>query len=270
MAYYSSDIPILPLLLTAIASGIVSTGSLLAYSVFAPRCQFWAPVIRSLPQSNGVALTFDDGPHPRFTPAILDILRDHSVKATFFVIGRWAREFPELIRRIHDEGHALGNHTLDHAHLGINRNRAYWDTQIGETQRIILNIVGQKPLLFRPPMGFKTWHIAGAARRESLPVIGWSVRGYDTRRNTSAGGLAKHVLRQTTGHDIIMLHDGIDPDRARREKDASQQATVDALPAIIAGIREKELIITPLIDALVLGAKDHAEAARRTREKAAT
>ncbi len=128
--------------------------------------------------------------------------------------------------------------------------------------------MGRRPILFRPPMGFKTWHIAAAARREKLPVIGWSVRGYDTREE-SATALRSRVVKQTTGHDIVLLHDGIDPVRARKEG-ATQRPTVEALPGIIEGIRAKKLTIAPLIEALVAGAKDREEATRRTREKAAT
>src|SRR5437773_10540822 len=107
------DSPVLPLALVGATTGIVSLGTLWAYSVFMPRCQFWAPVIRSLPQRDAIALTFDDGPHPVFTREILDILAAQKLQATFFVIGRFAREHPDLIKRMHNEGHTIGNHTLD-------------------------------------------------------------------------------------------------------------------------------------------------------------
>jgi peptidoglycan/xylan/chitin deacetylase (PgdA/CDA1 family) len=265
----SSQLPLLPLALTAAAAGVVSAAGLLAYSVFAPRCQFWAPVVRSLPQGNGVALTFDDGPHPASTPAVLDALAAHGVKATFFVIGRHAQKHPDLLRRIAADGHALGNHTLDHDHFGVNGNRAYWDRQLGETQNIVADITGRPPFVFRPPMGFKTWHVAAAARACGLPMIGWSVRAFDTRPSTP-DALAARILRRTTGHDILLLHDGVDPARAAKNPSASQLHTAAALPALIRGIREKDLTIAPLIDALVLGADDRREATRRTREKAAT
>ena len=183
----SSAIHYLPLALSAAAAGICSGGALLAYSIFMPRCQFWAPVVRSLPQMDAVALTFDDGQHPEYTPRILDILAQQNVRACFFVIGRYARKFPEIIRRMHAEGHEVGNHTLDHDHFGINRDRAYWMKQVGQTQRILAEITGRPPLLFRPPMGFKNWNVAGAAKSERLPIIGWSVRGYDTRAMAGDG-----------------------------------------------------------------------------------
>lgn len=235
--------------LAALSGGILSAGGLLAYSVFAPRCQFWAPVIRSLPQRHAVALTFDDGPHPTFTPAILDHLAAHQAKATFFVIGRHAVKHPDLLRRIVDEGHAIGNHSFDHDHFGVNRNRAYWLAQVFETQKAVADATGRPPLVFRPPMGFKTWHLAAATREAKLPIIGWSVRGYDTRP-VAPDDLARRVLAKTSGHDILLLHDGLDP-RPVRGAAQSLQHTVDALPKILAGIREKELSVVPLIEALV-------------------
>jgi peptidoglycan/xylan/chitin deacetylase (PgdA/CDA1 family) len=237
----------IPLAITGIATGIVSASAVWAYSIFAPRCQFWAPVIRSLPQRDAVSLTFDDGPHPVYTPRILDILAERRIKATFFIIGRFAREHPEVVSRIHAEGHVIGNHSWDHEHFGVNRKRAYWDHQLLETQKVIAGITGMPPMIFRPPMGFKTRHIAAAAAALSLPIIGWSVRALDTRPTTGEA-LAKRVLNRTAGHDILLLHDGVEP---FRKAGSTQQATVDALPAILAGIAEKKLHAVSLIDALV-------------------
>ncbi|MGN6367862.1 MAG: polysaccharide deacetylase family protein [Phycisphaerae bacterium] len=237
---------------TAASAGILSGGALLAYSVFMPRCQFWAPVIRSIPDRETVALTFDDGPHPDFTPRILDILAQHHAHATFFVIGRYAKQHPDLIQRIANEGHTLGNHTLDHDRFGVNQKRDYWRTQIHETQRIVADITGQPPVLFRSPMGFKTGHIARAAKEARLPFVGWSVRSLDTRP-LSAQKLVDRVLARTAGHDIILLHDGIEPNRTSHT--ASQQNTVDALPVILEGLADKKLRPLSLLEALIPAAE---------------
>jgi len=262
----TSQLPLLPLIIAGTGAGILSVGGLLAYSVFMPRCGFWAPVIRSLPQSDGVAVTFDDGPHEEFTPRILDILAQHRVKASFFVIGRYARQYPALVRRIFEEGHSLGNHTLDHDRFGVNGKRNYWDNQLRQTQEIVADITGQPPMLFRPPMGFKTWHIAAAAKALQLPMVGWSIRGLDTRPS-SPEQLAERVLKRTTGHDIILLHDGVEPNRPAG---ASQSHTVAALPAILEGIAEKKLQAVSLVEALVAGSDDIREAVARTRARAAS
>ena len=118
------------------AAGILSAAGLWAYSVFAPRCQFWAPVIRSLPQREALALTFNDGPHQEFTPYILDLLAAHGATATFFLIGKNAAAHPDLVKRIHAAGHGIGNHTFDHASFRL-RDERYWNRQIERTQQIL-------------------------------------------------------------------------------------------------------------------------------------
>ena len=120
------------------------------------------------------------------------------------------------------------------------------------------------PLIFRPPMGFKTWHIAAAAREARLPMIAWSLRGCDTRAN-SGKELAGRVLRKISGHDIVMLQDGIAPQRgaASGNRAARGGEIVQALPEILAGIRAKKLEIVPLVEALVAAAQWQKEAAGR-------
>src|SRR5207247_2586164 len=100
----------------------------------------------------------------------------------------------------------------------------------------------------RPPMGFKTRHIAAAAKALRLPIIGWSIRGFDARP-TTAERLAKRVLGRASGHDILLLHDGLDPTRAA-QANATQAHTVAALPVILEGIRDNRLRIVPLLEAL--------------------
>jgi peptidoglycan/xylan/chitin deacetylase (PgdA/CDA1 family) len=230
----------------AASAGVLSAAALWAYSVFVPRCQFWAPVIRSIPQSDAVALTFDDGPHPVFTPQILDILARYEAHATFFVIGRFAAEHPGIIRRIHQEGHAIGNHTLDHDHFGVNQKFPYWQRQLGETQKIVGDITGQPPYLFRPPMGFKTRHLARAARELHLPIVAWSLRAYDTRP-VSTEKIANRIIKGCGGHEIVAMHDGLEPARSN----ASQQNTVDALPMVLEALRVKNIAAVSLLKALL-------------------
>ncbi|HVX86654.1 MAG TPA: polysaccharide deacetylase family protein [Phycisphaerae bacterium] len=255
---------ILPLLLAGVSAGAVSAAAVAAYSVFSPRCQFWAPVIRGIPQRDGVALTFDDGPDAEVTPRILDILAAHNAPATFFVIGQHARAHPEVVRRIAAAGHVVGNHSLDHEHFGVNRNRAYWREQVNETQKIVGDITGHPPLLFRPPMGFKTRSLAAAVKEAGLPIVGWSVRGYDTR-GVSAEKLASRLVRRSAGHDIVLMHDGRDP---HRKKGVGQGQTAEALPGVLAGLAEKKLHVLPLVEALLhkeLAGKELADAIQSGR-----
>src|SRR5688572_11811615 len=128
-----------------------------AYGTFAPRSTLFGPVISRarLTGRTAVSLTFDDGPAPDSTDAILDILRRENVRATFFVIGRYAAQHPALLRRVHDEGHLIGNHTFDHSRLGMFKGRRYWVDQVRRTNDLVRELTGQTPALFRPPMGFK-------------------------------------------------------------------------------------------------------------------
>jgi peptidoglycan-N-acetylglucosamine deacetylase len=221
--------PSLPATVLLGAMGLGVAG--LAWSVFSPSSQVFGPVVRFLAAPDEVALTFDDGPTARFTSRVLDILAERRAKASFFVIGQWVRQHPELARRIVDEGHLIGNHTWDHHHFGVVEGLDYWRRQIARTNAAIHDVTGIVPQLFRPPMGFKTWHVAAAARGAAMRIIGWSIRGRDTGR-IQAGPLAQRVTRQLRGGMIVALHDGLEPARLGK----SQAATVAALPAILDGI----------------------------------
>jgi peptidoglycan/xylan/chitin deacetylase (PgdA/CDA1 family) len=174
-----------------------------------------------------VALTFDDGPGPS-TPEVLDVLQQHGVPATFFVVGRNAAAEPEMLQRIVAEGHALGNHTWSHH---IPSAKAGWkastlNREIERTRRAILNATGREPCLFRPPGGI-TKGARAVTRAAGLSMIMWSV---DTRDwSAPPNGEFAPVIRSraATGlkeeRPVILLHDGA----------GNQAATVAALPAII-------------------------------------
>ena len=194
-----------------------------------------APALHNDPAvpSRTVALTFDDGPGP-WTPAVLDVLRQAQVQATFFVVGKSVAAEPEMLRRVLADGHALGNHTWSHKIPSATTgwNRPTLTREIERTSQAILDAVGRKPCLFRPPGG-----VAKGADTVShaahLSVILWSV---DTRdwANRPAGteDLARVIRKRAIAglaqeHPVILLHDG-GGDRA---------ATVAALPGIIEDYR---------------------------------
>jgi peptidoglycan-N-acetylglucosamine deacetylase len=196
-----------------------------------------APVLdnHAAAPSRTVALTFDDGPGP-WTPAVLDVLQRAQVQATFFVVGKSVAAEPEMLRRVLADGHALGNHTWSHRIPGAAAgwNRARLAGEIERTSQMILDAVGRKPCLFRPPGGVvkgadKVSHAAG------LSMILWSV---DTRdwasRPAGAGNFARLIRKRAAAglaeeHPVILLHDG-GGDRA---------ATVAALPGIIEDYRAR-------------------------------
>ncbi len=154
-----------------------------------------------------VALTFDDGPHPSYTADILDILKENDAKGTFFVIGKNAESYPELVRREYDDGHEIGNHTYSHP----NMNKISVNEVIGEitrTQDIIESITGEAPTLFRSPGGvFSDELICKIEELDCKPIL-WSWR-QDTKdwSRPTVEYVVSTVLDNLQDGDIILFHD---------------------------------------------------------------
>lgn len=169
-----------------------------------------------------VALTFDDGPHPQHTPALLDILAARGQRATFYVIGRLVQRYPEIARRIVAEGHELGNHTWTHPTLS-RLGDATVLREIDRTQDIIWQTVGHLPVTMRPPYGAFTARQARMLQAQRfLPTIIWSVDPQDWRRPGSAV-VADRMVRGARPGAIILAHDIHGP-------------TIRAVPAAIDGL----------------------------------
>lgn len=165
-----------------------------------------------------VALTFDDGPHPIFTPQILRILEDHGIPATFFVVGRNAKRNPELLRLIKEKGHALGNHTFSHVRITAASNGNLKE-EIERTRDIIFLETGINTPLFRPPFGaFDARSLAEVAHR-NLEVVLWSVDSRDWATH-SIGDIRRNVEKRAHPGAIILMHD-------------VHQQTVEALPGLV-------------------------------------
>jgi peptidoglycan-N-acetylglucosamine deacetylase len=207
----------------------------LGWTSVAPNCQLWGKVIaRGNADSSGVALTFDDGPTAGATEQVLDTLGEMKVPAVFFVIGANAQRHPEIVRRMHDEGHIVANHSWDHSHTGFFRGRRYWEKQIEQTNRVIEEIIGLRPALFRPPLGVRTLFITGAATRAGHQVITWSRRGMDGVA-TTAPQICQRLGTAGPG-EILILHDGVEPNSQR-----DQAATVAAVRPLIQTLRQRGL-----------------------------
>jgi len=154
-----------------------------------------------------VAITFDDGPHPVFTPQILNILAEYNAKATFFVAGNKAERFPEVLKRVVKEGHEIGNHT--YSHLITSRiSAAQLTEELKRTDTIIVGITGIKPNLYRPVAGIYNDVIINTAVKNGKLVILWSW-DQDPRdwRNPPANQITRYVTKGITPGDIIVLHD---------------------------------------------------------------
>lgn len=154
-----------------------------------------------------IALTFDDGPHPTHTPEILDILREHDVKATFFVIGQNAKKHPEIVRREYEEGHEIGNHTFTHPHLKTTTVSDFV-REVSQTSDTIEEITGVKPVLFRPPGGYLKNDFVSKIRELDCTSVLWSWR-QDTRdwENPPVDRIVNTVLSNIQSGDIILFHD---------------------------------------------------------------
>lgn len=155
-----------------------------------------------------IALTFDDGPHAVYTPQILDILRNNNARATFFVIGKNAESYPELIKREYDEGHEIGNHTFSHPDMNkISVDKAI--EEIMKTQSVIEDITGKKPTLFRAPGGVFTDELVLEIEELDCKPILWSWR-QDTKDwsgNVSVNSIVNGVVNNLQNGDIILFHD---------------------------------------------------------------
>lgn len=219
----------------ALAVVVLVVGAL-AYGLGDPGSTLLGPAVVRGPLGPGgreVTLTFDDGPAEPYTSQILDILRAHDVKATFFVCGSAAERHPALVRRIAAEGHEIGNHTYSHPSLHL-RSRAAIAAEVDAAQDALERILGRRPTLFRPPFGVRWFPLWSVLKERGLVMMLWTDRGYDGRLD--APGIAAATLKRLRPGSIILLHDG---DEAALKSDRS--ATVGALPAIIAGARAKGL-----------------------------
>lgn len=186
-------------------------------------------VLHGSPERNQVALTFDDGPDIRFTPQVLDVLAKHDVKATFFLIGARAKEHQEQVRRIDEEGHAIGNHTYWHPNLPKEElDRLHWELM--QTEQVIEDIVGFKPRLFRSPYGALNEDIVKMLEGKNNTVIGWNVDSLDWKQ-LEAEVISDNVLSNVGLGSIILMHDGGD-----WTMDLS--GTVQALDTIITKLKE--------------------------------
>lgn len=152
-----------------------------------------------------IALTFDDGPHPRYTPVILDILDEYGIKATFFVIGVNATNYPDTVVEVINRGHEIGNHTYSHPHVSkINSDKLQEEIELCEST--VYELTDYKTKLFRPPEGMIDADVKNVIRNLDYKVILWDI---DTRdwANTPANKIAENVIQNVASGDIILMHD---------------------------------------------------------------
>ncbi len=173
---------------------------------FLPQWGFFLPVIsKSQKDCKAVALTFDDGPTPETTPKILELLQNHKIKATFFVIGEKAEKYPELIRDILAAGHSIGNHSWKHDSLLMLRSQQKLYADIHKCQQLLATF-DIRPLLFRPPVGITNPLLKTVLQKLELQTVTFSCRAFDGG-NRKIENLAERILKKITKGDILLLHD---------------------------------------------------------------
>jgi peptidoglycan/xylan/chitin deacetylase (PgdA/CDA1 family) len=157
-------------------------------------------------RSKQLALTYDDGPNDPHTLRLLEVLAKHNVKATFFLVGRYVEQRPDIVREVVNAGHIVGNHTFSHPNL-IFASARQTRTQLQECQRSITQAIGQHSPLFRPPFGGRRPGTLRIARSLGLVPVMWNVSGQDWK-GYSADEIKQRIRRQVRGGDLILLHDG--------------------------------------------------------------
>ncbi|WP_332646706.1 polysaccharide deacetylase family protein [Lysinibacillus sp. 54212] len=174
-----------------------------------------------------IALTFDDGPHPKFTAQVLDILAEHEAKGTFFIVGQNAKKTPEIVLRAHRDGHEIANHTYTHSSkISVTELKE----ELKQTNELIYSITNYQPVLFRPVGGQYTDEMIKAASDNGYQVVMWSWH-QDTEdwKNPGVKKIVNKVLKGTRPGDIILFHDG----------GGKRDQTIDALKEILPVLKKQ-------------------------------
>ena len=216
-------------------AAVGAAAGLLAYAGRYPDSKIFGPAITHTNSPRKIAVTFDDGPNPAMTPKLLDLLDRHRVRATFFVVGKYVREQPELLRETVARGHVIGNHTDSHPNL-------FWSSasqtrdELRRCHDAITSALNAPPRFFRPPFGWRNPWLASAASELHLQVVTWTLLPGDWRapsgdwlvdrmRSISAHAQSAAASRDgATGGDILCLHDG-----GHRAQNADRTRTLAAL-----------------------------------------
>lgn len=199
------------------------------FLLFHPRNQWLVSNRSQVEQAKSVALTFDDGPDPVFTPRLLDLLREKQVKATFFVVGKRAQQHPEIVRRAWEEGHLIGNHTWSHRNLFCFLTPRRLRSEIELGSEAIRQICGVRPRYFRSPVGLRHPLLRQALKQAGLEFVTWRIRSLDTVID-DPHKLSHRILSRVASGDIILLHDRLP---------GGTEAMLEMLPGLIDKLRER-------------------------------
>jgi peptidoglycan/xylan/chitin deacetylase (PgdA/CDA1 family) len=217
--------------LVGTTAGALAAAGFLAHGVRGRSSTLFGPSIyRGNPARPALALTFDDGPSES-TPALLEILADHRVPATFFMCGQNVRRWPDIARAVAAGGHELGNHTDSHPRLDF-RPSDFIYREIALAQETIRTTTGITPRLFRAPFGVRWFGLRRAQQRLDLLGVMWTVIGHDWK--WPASRIVRLLMRSAVNGAIICLHDG-----RRVEQSPDIRATLDAVQFVIPALKER-------------------------------
>jgi peptidoglycan/xylan/chitin deacetylase (PgdA/CDA1 family) len=184
-----------------------AAASAVGYQSMAPTGQWYGRTfVAGMRGSKKIALTYDDGPNDPHTLKLLDVLAKHDVRATFFMIGRYVQQCPDIARAVAHAGHVIGNHTFTHPLLTF-ASEAATREQLLDCRSTLHDAIGEHSNLFRPPFGGRRPATLRIARELGLETVMWNVTGYDWNA-PAAAVIEKKVVRQIRGGDVILLHDG--------------------------------------------------------------
>jgi peptidoglycan-N-acetylglucosamine deacetylase len=230
----------LGLALTAFSTAAAAVAS---YQSMAPTAQWYGQTFTGLPRnSHQIALTYDDGPNDPHTLRLLEILAKHDVHATFFLIGRYVQQYPQIAREITQAGHVVGNHTFTHPLL-IFKSEAEIHQELTQCRTALQDAVGEPSNLFRPPFGGRRPAVLRIARELGMQPVMWNVTGYDWNAPPAAV-IERKVANQIRGGDVILLHDG-----GHKQAGANRSQTVIATDHLITRYKTAgyEFVTIPLM-----------------------
>jgi peptidoglycan-N-acetylglucosamine deacetylase len=190
-----------------IGLGAAALAGTAAYQAMAPWAQgFGRTFVSGQRGSKQIALTYDDGPNDPHTLQLLDVLQRHDVRATFFLIGRYVQQRPDIVRDLVKANHAVGNHTFTHPHLIVVSPQ---DTrsQLQTCQDAVQEVTGESPRLFRPPFGGRRPATLRIVRSLGMEPVMWNVSSWDWK-TPPAEKIVRTCMRQMRGGDVILMHDG--------------------------------------------------------------
>ncbi|HEY2498458.1 MAG TPA: polysaccharide deacetylase family protein [Candidatus Angelobacter sp.] len=220
--------------------GAAAAASYAGYATMSPGSQLYGRTLTHGNDPQQMALTFDDGPNDPHTLHLLDVLAKHDAKATFFLIGQYVRQRPEIARAILAAGHEIGNHTYSHPNLIFVSARRLRQ-ELEDCNKALEDAVGMKVSLFRPPFGGRRPNVLRTAHALGLQPIMWSVTAYDWSAN-SAEAVVEKVKQQVQSHrkpktEIILLHDG-----GHLTFGADRSRTVNATGQLLQAYAEKRFV----------------------------